>query len=100
MRLNLKFKDRANHAWLHTEDATELFIRRPLESFLTMGGSLVCRVPSSQMDEIRDDGPAVPSSTFVCCTALNETKVYSVIEAVTYQGGDCLLFIKPLATFH
>jgi hypothetical protein len=101
VRLNVQFKEGRQHAWLLTDDAAELFIQRPLEAFQTLAGSLVCQVPSSQMEEIREDDESdEPSSIFVCCATPDSTKVYSVTESITYAGGDCLLFIQPLATFH
>ncbi len=106
MRLNVKFKEGANHAWLMTEDAAELFIKRPLEAFTTLAGALVCQVPSEIMEEIRDANELVetmdpdPASVFVACSTPDDTKLYYVTESVTYAGGDCLLFIRPMATFH
>jgi hypothetical protein len=108
MRLNLEFKERAEHAWLLTTDAAELFIRRPLESLTVTGGHLTCWVPSHLAEEIRTDATLEgfvpdfdePDGVYLVCQDDKGTKLYTVEEAVTYSGGDVLLFLKPTATFH
>lgn len=101
MRLNLEFKESTNHAWLINGLTVELFVRRPLEALTLVQGSLAVQVPSSQMDEIREDEESdTPHDVWVCCATDKDTKLYEVIESVTYAGGDALLFLKPVATFH
>ena len=103
MKLNIQFKEGRSHAWLVTSGAPELFIHRPMESLTITAGSLTCWLPSHQVEEIRAGAlgmPSDPKQVFLCCATPKETKLYSVLDSVTYAGGDVLLFIKPLATFH
>lgn len=112
MRLNVEFKEGRQHAWLLTKDAAELFIHRPMESLTVTGGHLSCWVPQSLAEEIREDAACEeyvcgvefnePDGVYLVCNDANgnETKLYEVQEAITYIGGDVLLFLKPIATFH
>lgn len=103
MRLNVQFLEGRHHAWLVTENAAELFIHQPVEKLQLMNGALVCLIDSDLAEEIRSDDIACeedPSGVFLCCPAAKETKLYEVLQSVTYAGGDVLLFLKPIATFH
>jgi hypothetical protein len=108
MKLNVEFKERAEHAWLLTTDAAELFIRRPMEALTVTAGHLSCWVPSHLAEEIRQDASwgdfvpefAEPTGVYMICQDESGTKLYEVEESVTYSGGDVLLFLKPTATFH
>ena len=108
MTLNVEFKERAEHAWLLTTDAAELFIRRPMEALTVTAGHLSCWVPSRLAEEIRMDAAledfvpdfAEPDGVYLICQDDSGTKLYTVEESVTYAGGDVLLFLKPTATFH
>ena len=110
MRLNVEFKEGKRHAWLLTKDSAELFIHRPFEALQVTDGCLTCRVPADLADEIRDDAHLAelesriefeePDGVFLVCAGKDETKLYHVQEAVTFAGGDVLLFIRPVATFH
>lgn len=98
------FKEGQRHAWLLTEGSSELFIQRPMEALTVTAGHLTCWVPADQREEIINSYEGVqsnePDAVFLCCAGQNDTKIYYVEEAVTYSGGDILLFLKPIATIH
>ena len=110
MRLNVEFKEGKNYAWLLTKDSAELFIHRPLESLMVTAGHLSCWVPSDLAEEIREDAACQeylcniefdePDGVYLVCAGDKDTMLYEVQEAITYAGGNVLLFIKPVATFH
>ena len=110
MKLNVEFKEGSNHAWLLTKDSAELFIHRPMEALTVTAGHLSCWVPSDQAEEIRRSAECEefatgvefdePDGVYLVCPSEKETKLYEVQEAITYAGGDVLLFLKPMATFH
>ncbi len=108
MRLNVEFKEGKQHAWLLTPDSAELFIHRPLEALTITSGHLSCWLPESLADEIREDAEwdgcvpefDEPTGVYLVCASDKETKLYVVEQAITYKGGDILLFIRPMATFH
>lgn len=110
MRLNVEFKEGKRHAWLLTPDSAELFIHRPFESLQVTEGHLTCRVPADLAEEIRRDADLCeydlhvefdePDGVYLVCASDKNTMLYEVQEAVTFSGGDVLLFIRPMATFH
>ncbi len=100
MQLNVEFKESANHAWLVGEGVVELFIHRPIDTLQVTDGDLTCWVPSDLCQEISDDTEEAPDTIFLCCPTPLKTEIYEVLEAVTYAGGDVLMFLKPAVTIH
>jgi hypothetical protein len=105
MKLNIKFEDHAEHAWLFTNDATELFIKRKMSDLQVVNGNLACWVPSEMAEEIEADSDRLeiadgPDYIFLCCQNDRETRLYSVTEAIVEAGGDILMLVQPMATIH
>lgn len=102
MRLNVEFIEGKRHAWLVTNDSVELFIHQPMDCLSVTNGWLTCRLPSDLAEEIREDDTSddEPTGVYLCCAGDRETKLYKVDQSVTYSGGDVLLFLSPIATFH
>lgn len=100
MKLNVEFKEGTNHAWLIGDNSLELFIHRPIDALQVTDGAMTCWVPSDVREEIADSSEEAPDSIFLCCPTPLKTEIYEVLEAITYAGGDVLLFLKPALTIH
>jgi len=105
MKLNIKFEEQADHAWLFTNDAVELFIKRQMSELVVVNGNLGVWIHSDLADQIEEDADRLevvdgPDYIFICCQNDRETRLYSVTEAITEAGGDILMLVQPMATIH
>jgi hypothetical protein len=105
MKLNIKFEEQADHAWLFANDSAELFIKRQMSELVVVNGNLGVWVHSDLAEQIEEDAGRLgvvdgPDYIFICCQGVSQTRLYSVTEAIIEAGGDVLMLIQPMATIH